>query len=76
VDGLKADESRIDEMIDQSLALCTALSPVIGYDQAAAIAKEAYKSGRTVREVALEKQVLPEDKLDEILDPLSMTESM
>jgi fumarate hydratase class II len=74
IDGLKADENRIDEMIDKSLALCTALSPVVGYDEAASIAKEAHSTGRTVREIALERQVLPEEKLDEVLDPLGMTE--
>ena len=50
------------------------LAPVIGYDKAAAIAKEAYASGRTVREVALEKGVLPAEELNKLLDPASMTE--
>ena len=72
--GLQADEERCQQMIEQSLAMCTSLAPHIGYDAAAAIAKEAYQTGRTVREVALEKQVLPEEKLSEVLDPLQMTE--
>ena len=54
-------------------ALCTALAPEIGYDQAAAIAKESYKTGKTVREIALEKKILPPDRLNEILDPMRMT---
>jgi fumarate hydratase class II len=47
---------------------------VIGYDQAAAIAKEAAKSGRTIREVARERTSLSEEELDRILDPAAMTE--
>ncbi len=72
--GIQADEERCQQMVEQSLAMCTSLSPHIGYDAAAAIAKEAYQSGRTVREVALEKRVLPEDALEKVLDPWKMTE--
>ena len=54
--------------------MCTSLAPVIGYDQAAAIAKEAFASGKTVREIATEKNVLPVDELDTLLDARSMTE--
>ena len=53
--------------------LATALTPVIGYDAAAAIAKEGFRSGRTIREMALEKGI-PAQRLDELLDPLKMTE--
>jgi fumarate hydratase class II len=60
-------------MIEQSLAMCTSLAPLIGYDRAAAIAKEAYRTGKTVRQVALEQRVLDEAKLNEALNPLSMT---
>lgn len=72
--GIKADKKRCEEMIEKSLAMCTSLAPVIGYDNAAKIAKEAYATGKTVREVALEQQVLPAEKLNELLDPWSMTE--
>ena len=61
-------------MIEKSLAMCTSLAPIIGYDNAAAIAKEAFASGKTVREVAMEKKVLPEKELNKVLDPYSMTE--
>ena len=61
------------EMVEQGLAICTALAPVIGYDAAANISKEAYKTGRTVREVARERTKLSEEELDRILDPASMT---
>ena len=62
-----------NEMVEKSLAMCTALAPEIGYDQAAAIAKESYKTGKTVREIALEKKILPAERLNEILDPMRMT---
>ncbi|MFB3906113.1 MAG: class II fumarate hydratase [Acidobacteriota bacterium] len=74
VDGIRADRERCEQMIERSLAMVTALAPKIGYDRAAAIAKEAYESGRTVREVASEKQVLPQDELNRALDPWKMTE--
>jgi fumarate hydratase class II len=73
ISGLAADAQRCNEMIEKSLAMCTALAPEIGYDQAAAIARESYKSGKTVREIALEKNIIPADRLDEILDPVRMT---
>ena len=71
--GLEADEQICADYIEGSLAMSTSLAPVIGYDAAAAISKEAFASGRTVREVAREKQVLPDDELDRLLDPRSMT---
>jgi len=61
-------------MIEQGLAICTGLAPLIGYDAAAAIAKEAYKSGRTVREVARDQTSLSEAELEAALDPVAMTE--
>lgn len=72
--GLEADIERNAEMIEKSLAMCTSLAPIIGYDAAAKIAKEAYATGKTVREVALAHKVLPEDELSKVLDPWSMTE--
>jgi len=72
--GIKADKKRCEEMIEKSLAMCTVLAPIIGYDAAAKIAKEAYETGKTVRQVALEKKILPENELNKILDPWAMTE--
>jgi fumarate hydratase class II len=72
--GLQADEERCQEMIENSLAMATALSPRIGHDQAAEIAREAYKTGKTVREIALQRRVLPLKELEKILDPWRMTE--
>ena len=69
IDGIEIDEARIGAAVERSLAMATPLAPLIGYDRAAALAKEAWQSGRTVREVALEQGVLPRDELDRALDP-------
>jgi fumarate hydratase class II len=69
--GLQATE-RGPQLVEQGLMLATALAPVIGYDAAAALAKEALKSGRTIRELALERGIAPAD-LDRLLDPARMT---
>jgi len=74
VDGIQADRERVREMVERSLMMVTALAPKIGYDAAAAIAKEAYATNRTVREVCLEKRLLSKEELDEVLDPRQMTE--
>jgi len=74
VKGLKADEKRCREMVEKSLAMVTALSPHIGHDRAAEIAREAYRTGKTIREIAVQKNVLPAKKLEKILDPWRMTE--
>ena len=71
--GIEADVERCAELIEGSLAMCTTLAPAIGYDKAAAIAKEAYQSGKTVRQVAKEQKVLADDEPDRIPDPQSMT---
>jgi fumarate hydratase class II len=73
VRGLAANQEHIAHQLEQSLALCTSLAPVIGYDAAADIAKEAAKTGRTVRDVAQERRVLPPDALARALDPGQMT---
>ena len=71
VDGLQADRARAEGYVEQSLAMATALAPEIGYEKAAAISKEAYASGRTIREVALEKSGLPPGRVAALLDPAS-----
>ena len=72
IEGLVATE-RGPMLVDQGLMLATALAPVIGYDAAAALAKEALKSGRTIRDLALERGMDPAE-LDRLLDPAAMTE--
>jgi fumarate hydratase class II len=76
VAGIRANERRCAEQIERSLALCTVLAPVIGYDEAARIARQAYESGRTVREIALEHPQLRDTpaRVAQLLDPWSQTE--
>jgi fumarate hydratase class II len=71
VDGLEVDRERAEGFVEQSLAMGTALAPEIGYDAAAALVKEAYQTGRTVREVAGEKSGLSEERLRALLQPES-----
>lgn len=73
VEGLKANTQRCEDLVEQSLAMCTSLAPLIGYDKAAEIAKKAHETGKTVRQVALEMKVLPEAQLKEALDARAMT---
>jgi fumarate hydratase class II len=70
--GLKATD-RGPALVEQGLMLATALAPEIGYDAAAALAKEGLKTGRTIRELAVERGIAP-DRLDDLLDPTKMTE--
>jgi fumarate hydratase, class II len=72
IKGIKAT-TKGPEMVERGLAISTALAPIIGYDAAANISKEAYNTGKTVREVARERTNLSEEELDRILDPASMT---
>ena len=74
LEDLKPDEARCAELIEKSLAMCTSLAPVIGYDKASALAKQAFKEGKTVRQVAQEMKLMPKAELDKFLDPMSMTE--
>jgi aspartate ammonia-lyase len=73
VDGIVADARRARELLDRSTAAATALSPYIGYAATADIAKEAVKSGRSIRELVLERGLLEEAQLDRILSVESMT---
>jgi fumarate hydratase class II len=71
---IEANKERCAEMVEKSLAMVTALAPIIGYDAAAEIAHESLATGRTVREVCAAKRILPEDRLNRILDAYRMTE--
>jgi fumarate hydratase class II len=73
VTGLEADRERAQGFVEQSLAMGTALAPEIGYEAAAVLVKEAYKSGRTVREVAIEKSGIAPERLQQLLDPKTQT---
>jgi fumarate hydratase class II len=69
VEGLEADEKRIAALLKESLMLVTCLNPVIGYDMASKVAKNAHKKGLTLKESAMELQALSEEKFDEIVRP-------
>ncbi len=73
VAGIEANKARCEELIEGSLAMCTSLAPIIGYDSAAAVAKEAYAKGRTVREIALAQKLLSAEELARVLDARAMT---
>jgi fumarate hydratase class II len=74
IDGITANEDRCLELLEGNLSLATALAPSIGYDEAAAIAKQAFKEGKTARAVARERKSLPDAELDEVLNARAMTE--
>ena len=74
IDEMEPNEESCEASVEQSLSMCTSLNPLIGYSQAAKLAKEAFKSGQTIRELCLEQSILPEETLKEALDPWSMTE--
>ncbi len=73
VDGIEADAARCRELLERSTAVATALSPYIGYAQTAEIAKEAVKTGRTIREIVLERGLMDPRRLDEVLSAEHMT---
>ncbi|MEL6311482.1 MAG: aspartate ammonia-lyase, partial [Pseudomonadota bacterium] len=74
IEDLEPDRERCAALIEGSLAMCTSLVPVIGYDASAKLAYQAYESGKTIRELALEQNLLPADELEKLLDARSMTE--
>ena len=71
---LDADTEHIAAQVEQSMALATALNPTIGYDAAAAVAKEATATGQSIREVAVAQGHLTSEQADTVLDPRRMTE--
>ena len=73
VAGIEADVERCRMLLEESSAMATPLAPYIGYALAASIAKEAVASGKTIRELVLEKGVFTEEALDAILDPFELT---
>ena len=72
VDGIEADVARLTELTDRSLMLVTALTPEIGYDKAAEIAKKAHKDGSTLKQAALDLNYLDEARFDELVRPETM----
>ncbi len=73
-EGMEANAERCEASVEQSLSMVTSLNPYIGYEKAARLAKEAFTTGKTIRELCREQGILPEATLNEALDPMSMTE--
>ena len=71
--GLKANEEKISEHLENSLMLVTALNPHIGYDNAAKIAKHAHEKGLTLRESAIQLELLDDDQFSDWVKPREMT---
>jgi fumarate hydratase class II len=74
LDGLEANPGRCEEGVEQSLSMVTSLNPLIGYERAAKLVKEAFRTGKTIRQLCREQGVLPEETLKQALDPWRMTE--
>lgn len=72
--GLEANPVACEAAVEQSLSMSTSLNPLIGYERAAKLTKEAFVSGKTIRQLCQEQGILPEDTLREVLDPFRMTE--
>jgi fumarate hydratase class II len=72
--GLTVNEERCRQLIDQSLMMVTSLAPKVGYEKAATLAKEAFDSGKTIRELCRDRKLLADKELDDALDPWKMTE--
>lgn len=73
VRGIEADEARCEELLERSFGLVTALSPYIGYEEASKLCREALETGRTIRELALERSLFSAEELEAILSPTEMT---
>ena len=73
-DGLEANEEACAAAVEESLSMVTSLNPHIGYEKAAALAKQAFATGKSIRELCRDEGVLPEATLQEALDPMRMTE--
>lgn len=74
LEGLEANEEACNAAVEMSLSMVTSLNPFIGYEKASSLAKQAFKSGKTIRELCLEEKILPEETLTKALDPMTMTE--
>jgi fumarate hydratase class II len=74
MNGMEANAAACEASVEKSLSMVTSLNPLIGYETAAALAKEAFKTGKTIRQLCEEQQILPADVLRKALDPWRMTE--
>ena len=71
--GITANETHCKELVENSIGIITAISPYIGYEKASSIAKKALKENRSIKEIILEEGILSEEEINDILDPLKMT---
>ena len=71
---MDANAESCEAGVEKSLAMVTSLNPYIGYEKAAALAKEAFRTGKTIRQLCQEQKILPDEELEKALDPWSMTE--
>ena len=74
--NLKVDKEKCEDYIEKSLSMCTILVPVIGYDKTAQIAYEAYETGKTIRELLLDKNILSDMEVKKFLNPSKMTQPL
>ncbi|HBE70534.1 MAG TPA: aspartate ammonia-lyase [Planctomycetaceae bacterium] len=74
VSGLKANEDVCEAAVEQSLSMSTSLNPLIGYEKASKLTKEAFATGKTIRQLCQEQNIVSEDELNKALDPMRMTE--
>ncbi len=74
MEGLEANPEACEASVEQSLSMVTSLNPLIGYEKAAKLAKEAFATGKTIRQLCEDEGILPQDTLREALDPFRMTE--
>ena len=74
IEGLEANPEVCEAAVEQSLSMVTSLNSHVGYNMASDLAKEAFKTGKTIRQLCEEKGILPPDVLNEALDPMRMTE--
>ena len=73
IDGITVNAATLESYIERTVGIVTALNPVIGYDRATELAKEAYRSNKGILEVIREQQILTEQQIEEILSPASLT---
>ena len=74
VDGITANRDRLRSIVENSIGIVTALNPYIGYTNSTEVAKEALATGRSVAEIVVEKGLLSQSQLDEILQPAMLTQ--
>ena len=73
VDGITVDEKVLAHYMETTVGIVTALNPILGYEKATELAQEAYKSGKGILEIIREKNILTEQQIKDLLDPVKLT---